>query len=140
MKSTLPISSWETERTGIVARGFFGNYRYRLNGDKLTFEVPFSDGGVYLLEDAKTHEVMENILRSEFGLNFHVSIEHSDAFPKNSAGQGLIDGRLQVLDSELVTANTEYERALSSKDYAAAVGDRQEAEAGSGAPAYSVGL
>ena len=51
----------ETERTGIVARGFFGNYRYRLDGDKLTFEVPFSDGGVYLLEDAKTHEVMENI-------------------------------------------------------------------------------
>ena len=119
----------ETERTGIVARGFFGNYRYRLNGDKLTFEVPFSDGGVYLLEDAKTHEVMENILRSEFGLNFHVSIEHSDAFPKNSTGLGLIDGRLQVLDSELVTANTEYERALSSKDYAAAGTDRQEAEA-----------
>lgn len=111
----IPDLVLETERTGIVARGFFGNYQYRLENQKLTFEVPFSEGGVYLLEDAKTHEVMEKILFSEFDLHIHVAIEHSDIVSQHPFN-AVIEKQLQRIDTDLVTAENEYNRMISSKD------------------------
>ena len=38
----------ETEKVGIVARGFFSKYRYKFNDMTLTVEIPFSKDGVAL--------------------------------------------------------------------------------------------
>ena len=48
----------ETERTGVVAKGFFTHYDYELNGDRLVLRIPFSEGGVGLLYDAKTPSII----------------------------------------------------------------------------------
>ena len=59
----------ETERIGIVARGFFSHYQATLDGDQLTVELPYdADGGIRLMENGQTPAVIEGIIRSEFGL------------------------------------------------------------------------
>lgn len=68
----------ETENIGMVAMGFFSKYRYNLEGDTLTVEIPFTSDGVSLLIDARTPEVMQGIIRSEFGKNITVNVIHTD--------------------------------------------------------------
>ncbi len=68
----------ETESVGIVARGFFTKYRYNLSNGTLTIEIPFSENGVSLLYDARTPNVMEAIVFSEFGIRIKVNIVHTN--------------------------------------------------------------
>ncbi|MBE6548392.1 MAG: PolC-type DNA polymerase III [Ruminococcaceae bacterium] len=77
-ESYVPELMCETENIGIVAKGFFSKYRYNLENSTLTVEIPFSIDGVSLLIDARTPEIMQGIIRSEFGLNIKVNIIHSD--------------------------------------------------------------
>lgn len=70
----------ETERSGIVSRGFFDKCTYRLEKDKLSIKIGFSDGGVNLLYDARTPEVISGIIRNEFGLNITVCISHDENY------------------------------------------------------------
>ncbi len=66
----------ETERIGMVAKGFFSKYKATCEDNKITIVIPFCEGGVHLLYDAKTPSVIERILFSEFGIPFEVKIEH----------------------------------------------------------------
>ena len=75
----LPEVLAETERVGIVARGFFGDYKSEINGKEITITIPFSEDGVSFVCDAKTPTVIENIIKSEFGLSYKVSLRHSEA-------------------------------------------------------------
>ena len=68
----------ETEKIGIVARGFFSKYRYKFDDMTLTVEIPFSKDGVALLHDARTPAVMQGIILSEFGINVKVNIIHTN--------------------------------------------------------------
>ena len=68
----------ETESVGIVARGFFSKYRYNLENNTLTVEIPFVADGVRLLHDARTPEVMQAIVYSEFNKNIKVNIVHTE--------------------------------------------------------------
>ena len=68
----------ETETIGIVAKGFFSKYRFNLEDGTLTVEIPFSSDGVSLLIDARTPDVMQGIILSEFGVRIKVNIIHSD--------------------------------------------------------------
>ena len=67
----------ETESVGIVARGFFNQYRFKLDDRTLTLELPFEENGVSLLYDARTPEVMQAIILSEFNINIKVNIIHT---------------------------------------------------------------
>ena len=67
----------ETENVGIVARGFFTKYRFNLENNTLTIEIPFDENGVRLLYDARTPNVMQGIILSEFGINVRVNIVHT---------------------------------------------------------------
>ena len=67
----------ETENIGIVAKGFFSKYRFNLEDNNLTIELPFSESGVGLLYDAQTPKVIQGIILSEFGLNVKVDIVHT---------------------------------------------------------------
>ncbi len=72
----LPEILCETERVGIVARGFFSRYRHAMTADSLTLTIPLGAGGVRLLCDARTPDVIAGIIRSEFGREMTVKIEH----------------------------------------------------------------
>ena len=49
----VPQILFEAERIGIVARGFFGYYSYKLENGVLTISIPFTFRGVEFVKDAK---------------------------------------------------------------------------------------
>lgn len=67
----------ETVRTGTVSRGFFDRYTYDYDDGNLTVNVFFSNGGVELLCDAHTPEIISNIIRSEFGIDVKTEIRRT---------------------------------------------------------------
>ena len=97
----------ETERVGIVARGFFSQYTHRLADGVLHIDIPIPLGGIALMEDAKTPAVMEGIIRSEFGLSVKVEIHHVES----TSGGGFSERRareLAELDRQLIEAEKNY--------------------------------
>ncbi len=98
----------ETERVGVVARGFFHTYRYTLHDAQLTVEIPFTQSGVNLLVDARTPVTMSMILKSEFGLDMEVTVINTED------AQDVLTGRQQAmlagLDKQLVEASRDYDR------------------------------
>lgn len=97
----------ETENVGIVARGFFSKYRYRFENDTLTVEIPFESDGVKLLYDAKTPEVMQAVIMSEFNKNIKVNIVHTEDAVFLSKNNSL-DNALREFDMELKNAAKSY--------------------------------
>ncbi len=74
--SYIPQLITETERTGIVALGFFNGYRHELSleNGKLEIRIPFSNSGVDLLTDARTPAIMSQIIQKEFNIHIDVNI------------------------------------------------------------------
>ena len=68
----------ETERQGFVARGFFSDYTYSLDGNNLNIKIAFPRNGVVLLERAETPHIIEAIIKSEFGVAVEVTIVHDE--------------------------------------------------------------
>ena len=68
----------ETERVGTVSKGFFNYADIQINGGEITIEIPFGMGGIGLLETAQTADVIAKIIKSEFDLDFKVSIKTSE--------------------------------------------------------------
>lgn len=89
----LPQVIMETERVGIVARGFFNDYESDINGNDIYIKIPFSPDGVAFVCDAKTPRIIESIIKSEFGLTYHVTLDNSANYMDyaNSAEQRLKD-------------------------------------------------
>ncbi|NLK40130.1 MAG: PolC-type DNA polymerase III [Clostridiales bacterium] len=73
----MPEILTETERIGTVSKGFFDDSKFELQEDTIVIELPFVDGGIYLLNGAKTNEIISNIIKSEFSLDFTVQITKS---------------------------------------------------------------
>ncbi len=67
----------ETEREGIVARGFFEGCESSVEGQDILVKIPFSPRGVAFVCDAKTPQVIERIIKREFGLTYRVKIDNS---------------------------------------------------------------
>ncbi|MBQ8696270.1 MAG: PHP domain-containing protein, partial [Clostridia bacterium] len=76
----IPQVIMEAERVGVVSRGFFIGHKYALNGNELIIDIPSTDGGVDVMYKAKTNEVIENIVRSEFSVELQVTINREDGF------------------------------------------------------------
>jgi hypothetical protein len=113
----IPALLMETERIGIVARGFFSNYRANLTDNILTIEVPFeTEGGIRLMENGQTPAVIEGILRSEFNLAIKVRIVHSDQLSASYASSRK-DRRLEELDAQIAKAETEYNRMMEQRQH-----------------------
>ena len=72
----------ETEREGIVARGFFGDYDYSVSGNVITVKIPFSGYGIDLLECAKTPSVIESIIKSSGLFSFNFSLKFAKTIAK----------------------------------------------------------
>ncbi len=103
----VPQILMETERTGIVARGFFSRYDYRLVDGNLTVTIPFFDGGVRLLYDANTPKIIERIIHSEFGVCCAVTIDRDEELAEKYFSE-LQDEELRSLDEQIRQAETAY--------------------------------
>ncbi len=103
----IPELMKETEKVGIVARGFFTKYRFKLEDNTLTVEIPFSKDGVSLLYDARTPAVMQAIIFSEFSLQIKVNIIHTsdDDF---LAGNNSLEQMLEEYDKRMAEQMQSY--------------------------------
>ena len=104
----------ETERIGIVARGFFHSYRARLEDNELVIEMPYIDEGILLMEAGKTPEVMEGIIRSEFGKGIKVRLCHSQELAAAYSYRG-VEEELAQWDARLKQSSAEYDRMQESR-------------------------
>ncbi len=96
----------EAERVGIVAKGFFGDYKYELNDGELTILIPFADEGITLLQSAQTPSIIEKIIESEFGIKISVAIEYDGtSFREMSADY---KQRLETIDKQISYAEKRY--------------------------------
>ncbi|MBE6674000.1 MAG: PHP domain-containing protein, partial [Ruminococcaceae bacterium] len=73
----------ESYRQGIVSKGFFEDYSTSFSKEKIVFKVPFIQGGIELLTNGKTSDVISKIIYDEFGLRIPVSIEQREDYKKN---------------------------------------------------------
>lgn len=76
----IPHLMTEAERIGAVSKGFFSRYTYDLTQSTLVINIYFNDGGITLLYDAKTPQVISDIIKNEFGLNYNVEIKRHDSY------------------------------------------------------------
>ncbi len=82
----LPEIFREAVRFGGVANGFFDDYTAEYGSDGgINIEIPFSNGGIMLLSEAKTAEIVKNIIRSEFGFEISVRIKQRGDYETFSA-------------------------------------------------------
>lgn len=131
----IPQVLTETEQIGIVARGFFTQYSYTLEDNQLTVEIPIPAGGIALMEDAKTPEIMAGIIRSEFNLTVNVHIKHVPAV----AGESYEDRRraqMQELDRYLAEADKNYTHWTASDNESGYNGSFGGAPAVDNTPAF----
>lgn len=96
----------ETEREGYVARGFFSDYTYTLDGERLNIRIAFPKNGVVLLERAETPRVIEGIIKSEFDIHINVSIEHDEHVSLELSDSQ--KERLEAYDKQILEADKTY--------------------------------
>ena len=104
----------ETERVGVVARGFFGKYRYELKENNLIIRIPFSEAGIRLIRNAHTPDIMGRILHSEFGLDITVSIEIAEDFSDEMMEQSQAE-RLAAMDKQIMEADRQYSMSVAER-------------------------
>ena len=102
----------ETERVGIVARGFFRHYKATLEGDELTIELPFEVDGIRLMENGHTPEVMQRIVYSEFGVEIKVHIRHNLQIRHEDHS---MEQKLEMIDKQIAKAEVDYDRAMEAR-------------------------
>ena len=105
----IPDLLMETNRQGIVAKGFFDRCSFRLVQDQLHIEVPFFKSGVDLIYNAETPKLMEKILLSEYGVKITVSIQQmrdDDIL----AYQNALRSQQQELEHHAAQVEVEYQR------------------------------
>ncbi len=117
----------ETNRRGIVANGFFNHCEYRLSGNILNVEIPFTDSGVELIYDAKTPTLMEEIVREEFGTAIKVHIRQMKDFDPTEY-QSAVSSQLQELGRAAAKAEVEYHRAQQAQAFSNAAPVDEEHE------------
>ena len=101
----------EAEKVGVVARGFFSNCDYKIEGNKITVIIPFGMGGIDLLNDAKTQNVIRNIILSEFGIEMSVSIVNDESLSA-STGERMQD-ETKKFDREIAEQSKKYDAAVN---------------------------
>lgn len=110
----IPELLTETERVGVVARGFFGRYRYALEGETLRVEIPFIQEGVMLLVNAHTPDIMSRIIKSEFGVDILVTVNNAE----DMGGDPLSESqqkRLEYIDRQILEAERQYHQSVSER-------------------------
>ncbi|MBR6807789.1 MAG: PolC-type DNA polymerase III [Clostridia bacterium] len=74
----LPDILLEAARVGTVINGFFREMKTKVTGHNIEILIPFNQGGIDLLDTAKTANVISRIIASEFGESYNVTISRSE--------------------------------------------------------------
>ncbi len=115
----------EAARVGTVINGFFSDMRPEISDSKIKIFIPFTQGGIDLLDVALTADVISNIIFSEFGLRYEVSIEKSENAGEKYAE--FMERQLQTLYSQSKEISAAEERRMAmASDGARAGSDSQE--------------
>ena len=110
----IPDLLMETNRRGIVANGFFYHCDYRYSDGVLNIEIPFTDSGVDLIYDAKTPQLMEEIVKEEYGLTVKVNIHRMEDFDP-SMYQSSVASQIQQMSRDAAKAEVEYQRVQQTQ-------------------------
>ena len=105
----IPDLLMETNRRGIVAKGFFDRCEYNLSGNVLDIDIPFTNAGINLIESADTPRLMEKIVRDTYGVNLQVklhTIKGYDPFDYNNS----VQNRIQEMSRDAARAEADYKR------------------------------
>ncbi|MGN1409833.1 MAG: exonuclease domain-containing protein, partial [Eubacteriales bacterium] len=98
----------EAARVGVVINGFFDKYELEKKDGGLIIYIPFSHGGITLLDLAKTANVIEGIIMSEFSLPMKIEIKQSIDADKQYAE--FVAHQLEKLNSESENIAAEHAR------------------------------
>ncbi len=117
----------EAARVGIVINGFFTKYELQMDGDTITMFIPFTHGGLTLLDLARTADVIAGIIHSEFGLTYRVEIRQSRNAEEEYAE--FMAQQLEKLNSQSAYIAAEHERLETQARTAEAAKAAEEAAA-----------
>ena len=115
----------EAARVGVVINGFFDKYELKRDGDRIDVYIPFSNGGITLLDLAKTASVVEGIIRSEFALEIKIEIKKSVDADRQYAEY--VARQLAKLNSESENIAAEHAR-LEREAMESAASEEKQAE------------
>lgn len=108
----IPEVMKELNRVGAVSRGFFNEYDYEFDGNKLNIQISFTNGGVELLYCAKTNEIISNIIYSEFGIRYEVTLSEETACDMSG---GVLNTQLAELEKIARTQQNQISQSRSRK-------------------------
>ncbi len=91
----LPQIVTEAKRVKAVTNGFLDDAEISVSDNDITFTISHGGGSVGLLERAKAAEMIENIIRAEFGIETKVHIRMSENAPRYEQYQAELNSRLQ---------------------------------------------
>lgn len=111
--SYIPQILLEAERIGIVARGFFSDYTYTFSENTLIIELNTLPGGIDLMNDYRTPQIIERIIFSEFNRQVSVKLVCSDAL---KVFQSSISQKLENIDQGLLIAEKQYVERLVRRE------------------------
>ena len=106
----LPQIVEEAKRVKAVTNGFLDDCQVKMDGNEITFTIGYGGGSVGLLERAKASEMIENIIRAEFGIETKVHIRMDAGAQNYEQYQADMQSRLQDM-RKVDLARIEAERA-----------------------------
>ncbi|MBQ2725519.1 MAG: PolC-type DNA polymerase III [Clostridia bacterium] len=107
----------EAARVGVVVSGFFDKYELEQDGETIVIRIPFTQGGITLLNLAETARIIEGIVYSEFGTTVHIDIEKSADAEQQYAE--FMARQMERLNSESALISAEHERLAQEAERAA---------------------
>ena len=101
---------YEAYRTGIVARGFFEDYTLSTDDNgTIVIKVPFIQGGIDLLNGAKTAESLSKIVLDEFDVHVKIEIKQREDYKRNA--EAFENEKLDILKHALEQSKSENTKA-----------------------------
>ena len=125
--SQIPDLLMETNRRGIVARGFFDRCEYRLSGNVLDIDIPFTNAGIELIESAETPRLMEKLAQETYGAHLQVKLHTLKGYDPNDYNDA-VERRIQEISRDAARAEVQYQKEAQRVAEAPAANVTEEKE------------
>ncbi len=125
--SQIPDLLMETNRCGIVAKGFFDRCEYRLVGNVLDIDIPFGNAGINLIESAETPKLMEKLVKDTYGVTLQVRLHTLQGFNPDDY-QAPLQSRIQEMSRDAARAEVQYQKDALRAPEVVTVSDEEEKE------------
>ena len=125
--SQIPDLLMETNRCGIVAKGFFDRCEYRLAGNVLDIDIPFGNAGINLIESAETPKLMEKLVKEIYGVTLQVKLHTIQGFDP-SAYNNSVQDRIVAMSRDAARAEVQYQKDALRAPEIVTVSDEEENE------------